>query len=335
MKKIIAAFALMCLLTSCGGAGVINTSNTATGMAVPSTLTVYGGEDMGFCFLYPKGMISDYNETDGVILYDGEEGTVPYLLVKKTDKKGMTPERYYSACEKQLLKEFNNVQYADTYQVPLGEKALYLTRYQCNDLMFDRYLELCDDCYVEYTAVSSEKDELNTAVYYVAQTLTLEPAGYIGAYSTGMTDCTHSDSGISIQIPSMMEIKDLSMGYVASTNDATLLAIHCTEDDYGETIYNRQDFMDRAAADSEFVAGYLGAEAAEFGSGTEMIVNGNSFYCYPMTLVSGGEGYTGMIALANAPETGCIMVSYAVKDTYGQHENVSKLCEQALNSVKF
>ena len=343
MKKTILVVLIVSLLTAglcgCGSGFVRNESSAAAErQSVPGNLAVYGGEDIGFSFLYPYGLSVSWNEADGACISSGE-GKIPYVLVSKTGKSGMTPEKYFRASDRQMLKEFDYVQSSSIHEVPLGEKTLYMTRYQCStgstQLCIDRYIELYSDCYIQYTAVTNTAEEMNTALYYAATTLSPEAGSYVGEYSASLTAWAQADTGLSIQLPDMLELRELTIGYLASGNDALLLAVVCTEDDNGNPIYNRQNFMDCAAADPDFVAGYIGADSTVFGAGDTVTINGREFYAYPMTMQTADEHFTGEIFLANAEENGCVVLCYAVRDDSARFDALAELCLQSVYTVEY
>lgn len=355
MKRIIAVFLLISLLTAglcgCSAGGPVQqiiskTSGFETNdfslpesrLNVPDALDVYGGEDIGFSFLYPYGMEVSWNEEDGACI-SYEDGQIPYVLINKTDKKGMTPEKYFHASDKQILKRFDKVQSSTIHEVPLEEKTLYMTRYQCTEgdsqVYIDRYIEIYPDCYIQYTAITNTADEMNTAVYYASTTLSPEAGCYLGEYSEEFVTFIQGDTGISIQLPKMLDTKELTIGYLATSNDALLLAVVCVEDDDGNPIYNRQNFMDRASENPDFVASYIGADSTTFGSGTKKMINGKEFYAYPMTMRTADECYSGAIYLANADENGCVMVCYAVKDESSRFDPLSELCLKSVDTFEY
>ena len=49
------------LLTGCGSQVKVNSEAVETGMAKPEAFSVYGGEDIGFSFLYPKELATSYS----------------------------------------------------------------------------------------------------------------------------------------------------------------------------------------------------------------------------------------------------------------------------------
>ena len=305
--------------------------------SVPDALDVYGGADIDFSFLYPYEMNVSWNEEDGACI-SYEDGQIPYVLVSKTEKKGMTPEQYFRSSDKQILKQFDKVQSSTIHEVSLDDKTLYMTRYQCitgnSQIYIDRYIEIYSDCYIQYTAVTNTADEMNTALYYAATTLSPEAGCYFGEYSEKLVAFDQEDTGLSIQLPEMLDVRELTIGYLATSNDALLLAVICTEDDNGNPIYNRQNFMDRADANPDFVAGYIGADSTSFGAGSKKMINGKEFYAYSMTMRTADESFSGEIFLANADENGCIVVCYAVKDGSSRFNALSELCLKSVDTVE-
>ena len=339
MKKLFSMLLIFLLATGLCGCGGSFTENEYPAVSekesVPGALSVFGGEDIGFSFLYPYGMNISWNEEDGACISE-TEGTVPYVLVCKTEKKGMTPEKYFKSCDKQLLKKFADVKSTAIHEVTLEGKTLYMTRYQCaTNIIIERYVEIYPDSYFQYTAVSETAGEMNTALYYAASTLSPTAGKYVGEYSEKLVEYSHEDIGLSMELPEMLDIRELTIGYLATGTDALVLAVLCTADDEGNPIYNRQNFLDRAAANPDFVAGYLGTDTASFGSGEKRTVNGREFYVYPMTTFTGDEEFAGEILLANADENGCVVLCYGVKEGSAHFEGLSKLCQSSVNTAEY
>jgi hypothetical protein len=182
--------------------------------------------------------------------------------------RGMTPEKYFKDCNKLMLSSFSNVQSTPINEVELEDKTLYLVRYICDGKVIDRYLELYDGFYIEYTSISDEKGSLNTELYYAISTLRVSEGAYIGAYSDDVTRHTHDELGMGIDIPDMLELKDLTIGYFASCDDALMLALWITETTAGAPSTTVR-ILSTGAESPEFVAGLLGADSASFTEGQE------------------------------------------------------------------
>ena len=146
----------------------------------------------------------------------------------------------------------------------------------------------------------------------------------------GMTPEKYFDSCTDM----MLDTKELTIGYFASSQDAVMLSVLLTTDDEGKTIYNRQDFIDRAAQSSTFVAGQLGADSVTFEDGREVRLDGRSFYVYPMQMNSGGTDYEGELYLANADDTGCYVICYAAREGSPAKEDILSLCSQCAESIR-
>ena len=343
MKRISSLILIFSMLTailqSCGADFIQNEYTVSDEKeSVPGVLNVFGGEDIGFSFLYPYEMNVLWNDNDGACISSGD-GKIPYVLINKTNNRFMTPEWYFKSSDRQILKEFDNVKSSKIHEVILDGKTLYMTRYQCDmegqTVYIDRYVEIYPKYCIQYTAVSKTAEEMNTVLYYAATTLSPEPGRYLGEYTEEMTQFMQDDTGLAIQIPEMLETRELTIGYIAAGTDAILLTVLCTEDDLGNPIYNRQNFMDRAEEEPNFVAGYIGADSTSFGAGAKKMINGNEFYAYSMTMLTGNEEFKGEIYLANADENGCIVVCYAVKDTSPRYDALSKLLLKAVNSIEY
>ena len=119
----------------------VNKADKASDLAVPAPFALYSGKDIGFSFLYPEECRAGWEDDSACVYYgDGK------LLVSRTDKKGMSPEKYFKSCDKLMLSTFQTVESTPIQEVPVGGKTLYLTRYKVGTgngtMIIDRYLEL-------------------------------------------------------------------------------------------------------------------------------------------------------------------------------------------------
>lgn len=312
----------------------VNKADKVSSLSVPAPFALYSGKDIGFSFLYPEECRAGWEDDSACVYYgDGK------LLVSRTDKKGMTPEKYFKSCDKLMLSTFQAIESTPIQEVPVGGKTLYLTRYKVGTgdgtLIIDRYLELYPSFYLQYTAMSPEANTLNTPVYYAIDTLRVSDGAYQGAFSEKMELHTNEEASISLRLPAMLTTEELTVGFISRGENCVLLAVFCDRDDAGNAIYNRQDFIDRAAGSPDFVAGYLGAESAVFSEGQETKLAGRSFYCYPMTMTAGGREFSGQVCLANADETGVYLLCYGVRDGSPAAAELTALCQESLESISF
>lgn len=337
MKKrilsLVLALATLLALCACGGGDVGSEGGGA--LPVEDGFSLYSDEGLGYCFLYPEGRAVGYTEEDGAYIYCGEAGAAPYVLVCRTDGK-TTADKYFDSFTDTMLDSFASVASRNIYSVEVDGRELYMTRYVCENggqrLVIDRYLELRDGFYLQYTSLSEAEKSLDTELYYAIYTLRAGDTAYVGAYSEKLTVRRNEDTGITLSTPDMLETNELYVGFLSSCDDAVLLAVYIDEDDLGAPIYNRRDFIDRAAASPGFFAGQLGADSASFSEGTERSMGGRSFYCYPMAMTSGGQAFSGELCLANAQDSGCYLVCYAVKDGYARFDKLTALLTQCADS---
>ncbi len=328
---------LLCL-SGCGSM-VSNTPDRETELEVPDALMLYSGAELGFSFLYPSGTDTAYVKNDGVYLYGKEGKGVPYVLIYRGEKSAISPEKYFSSCDTLMQDSFENVRSTPIYDVRVGTKQLYLTRYQCESgnktLTIDRYLEPYEKFYIQYTAICEEADSMNTPLYYAISTLKTQEGAYKGAFSQSAANYTHADIDFSIQIPDMLDMRELTVGYMGFSQDAIFLAIHCTEDHAGKAIYNRQDFIDRAAADASFVTDFISfGESMRFTKGSKSDIGGVEFYRYPAELLLGGDNYNGAIMVANAADTGCYLLYYGVRDGCAAYGETVELLESCMGTFQ-
>lgn len=316
----------------------VNGTDKETGLETAEGFWLFTSGKADVTFQYPASCLVVWDEADGAYLYAGAAESSDYVLIHRKNQKGMTPEKYFDSCTDMMLDSFDKVSSSEIHEAPVEEKTLYMVRYLCQkggqELVIDRYLELYKKCYVEYTAVSDTKGSLDTELYYAIATLRTNTDAYAGAYSDKTTAYDHPDMGMHLSIPDMMDTKELTIGYFASSQDAVMLSVLLTTDDQGKTIYNRQDFIDRAAQSSTFVAGQLGADSVTFEDGREVRLDGRSFYVYPMQMNSGGTDYEGELYLANADDTGCYVICYAAREGSPAKEDILSLCSQCAESIR-
>lgn len=332
---LLAAFILPVLLRNY----TVNKPDKETEILCPAALSLYSGDKLGYSFLYPAGCSVGWEADDNsACIYGGEAGSTPYVLVCRTNKKNMNPGKYFRQCDRLMLDSFSSVESTPVQEVELPGKTLYLTRYVVkngnNMLTIDRYLELYKNFYIQYTAISPEAGSLDTIVYYAASTLRTAEGAYVGAFTKKTVDYELTDINASISLPKMLDTKELTIGSFSSGENAVMLCVLCNMDDEGKAIYNRKDFIDRAAAAPEFVAGYLGADTASFTEGHEKNINGRSFYCYPMEMTTDGESFTGELCIGNADETGVYLLCWAVRNGCPAEAEMAELCQSCANTLK-
>ena len=172
MKKILLPIIILTTALLFGGCGsseaefTVNTENTKTGMPVYEGLSLYTQPNGDFTLLYPQECTVNYNANDGTGIYPSGASNLPYVLVMRTDKKGMTPKSYFDASNKQILKTFKDVSSTPILEANVDGKTLYMTRYVCDgSTVIDRYVELYDDYYIQYSAISEKEGDADTELY--------------------------------------------------------------------------------------------------------------------------------------------------------------------------
>ena len=167
MKKrilsLVLALATLLALCACGGGDVGSEGGGA--LPVEDGFSLYSDEGLGYCFLYPEGRAVGYTEEDGAYIYCGEAGAAPYVLVCRTDGK-TTADKYFDSFTDTMLDSFASVASRNIYSVEVDGRELYMTRYVCENggqrLVIDRYLELRDGFYLQYTSLSEAEKSLDT-----------------------------------------------------------------------------------------------------------------------------------------------------------------------------
>jgi len=128
-------------------------------------------------------------------------------------------------------------------------------------------------------------------------------------------------------------VTELTIGYMANSQDAVFMAIRCTEDHDGNPIYNRQDFIDRADADPYFVTEFIGAgDSMTFSHGSKVMLDGVTFYRYPAELSLSLDTYNGAILVGNAPDTGCYLLYYGVREGCASYDATLSLLESCMDT---
>ena len=332
-------------LTGCGAKEIFvtNSVNTKTDMPVYAGLDAYSGENNGVSFLYPEECEIIYSDSDGAGIYSNGYGNLPYVLVKKTDKKGMTPQKYFDASNKQLLKAFKQVNSTPILETVIDDKTLYMTRYVCSDgnggnVVVDRYVELYDDFYIQYSSLSAGEGDNDTATYYAIKTASTMKGAYNEGIATSLSPYSQSDTGISISLPDLYKVNELTIGYMVSGSDVIMLCIKCDTDGNGNPITSRNDFVAHAMNDSTFMASYLGAESVTFGSGSSETINGRDYYVYPMTMETYNgtayDTYSGKIYLGDSSQ-GCMVICYGISENNTDNAKIAELFESSVKTLKY
>lgn len=344
MKKLLVAVASaalsMMMVCGCGQEPDFKTNKVSKedGKAVANGLAVYSSDEAGFSFLYPENDNVEFDEDNGVTIYIEDEDEIPYMLVKRTNKEGMTPQKYFKDSNKQILKTLKNVASTNICETKIDGKTTYMTRYigelGDDEIVIERYIEIYEDFYIEYSAFTDEVGSLNTELYYAIKTLSTNTDAYLAGDFSDKLKSYKSDLGIKISLPVMFETKELTVGYLSTNDDAVILCVVCDEDNIGNKIDGRDDFLKAAAKDSGFVASFIGAESATFGSGSKEEIGGVGFYSYPAQIVSGGENMSGKMLLADYDDGGCVVVLYAVNETAENAEDIKDVCESAIETLR-
>ena len=316
-----------------------NEEQTKTGMPVTAGMSLYDSEEEGLSFLYPQGETVSYSKKDGIALYAGQNERTPYLLIKREKTAKMTPAKYFEASDDQMLSSFESVKSTKIHEVHLDNKYLYVTRYVVKDsedtrLVIERYIEIYDKFYIEYTAVSAAENALDTELYYVIRTLSTTEGAYTTGVPTSLSMHKDEANGISIALPDMLKVSELTIGFFGTSKSSMMLCVRCTADDSGNPIASRAAFLDKAASDPGFVAGYLGVDSVSFGSGDLVTLNGIEYYCYPMAMVSQGTSFGGKLYLADA-DGGCLVACYGVVQSDPDMEKITKVCESSIKTLEY
>lgn len=347
MKKtrlLLPAVLLVLGITGCGlfepkiSGFTVNDERTKSGMPVTAGFELYDADDENIRFLYPEGESVDYDKNDGVAVYAAKNGRTPYLLIKKTDTAGMDPEKFFKACDDQLLKSFADVKSTKIHEVKIDDKTLYMTRYVVEDregtsLVIERYIEIYDRFYIQYTAVSENENRLDTELYYAIKTLSTADGAYTTGVATSLTDYS-SDTGIKVSLPDMLKVSELTIGFMASDSRTIMLYLLCTEDDNKMPVVSRAAFLEKAAQDPGFVASYLGVDSASFGSGELVSIKGRDYYSYPVSMMSGSTEFVGKLLLADA-DNGCLIACYGVNSLDPDKEDILKVCGSSVETLEF
>ncbi|MDD5602805.1 MAG: hypothetical protein PHG48_01820 [Eubacteriales bacterium] len=318
----------------------INEISVGAAKNIPQGFSLYsnGNELQEFTFLYPEELKTGWTEEDGAFIYCGDKRESPYILVHLSLSAKISPERYFSKFGKMVEKAYLVSALTPISEVAVGGKTLYMVRYTCHTgsetVIIDRYLELYDDFYIQYTASSGEADSLNTPMYYAI--LTMKPSQGFVVQNMGdkLTGHTHEKMNFAIDIPAMLELKEIPIGYYADNESMIFFAAYSNSDPTGASIYDRNDFILRAAEVPGLVAAQIGVDSAEFGNGTERYYGGVSFYCYPMTMVSGNFKGSGSLCIADTESGGCYFICFAARDGVKSYDAIFEIGEKCAESFQ-
>lgn len=328
------------MVTGCASSDTayeINKVKKEKGQAVAEGMNLYSIAGTEYSFLYPDGARTE-TEDEGVYLYP-ENGGGYVLITRQELLEPVTPGEYFSACDELVQSELKNVKSTKIQEVDVEDKYLYLTRYMGkkdgDEYVIDRYVEFYDDCMVEYTAFSEEAGLLDTELYYAVKTLSLRTDAYAGGFSEKLVKYTEDDTRISIMLPDMLDVKELTIGYLATGEDVLVLCIRYNEDDDGNAVPDRDTFIRLASEKDTFVSDLIGADYAEFFEGSVVELSGTEFYRYPMEMLAGERQMDGAVYLADHPDGGCLFMYYAVSKDNVNHKELLELFRESAETIRW
>lgn len=330
---VIAAIAVSTAILLSQDKYVINSALAMSAAEPPDGFQVFREDRQRFSFFYPEDCQTAWTDEDGAYIYGDDDGRMPYVLVYLTATGKMTPKSYFTRFTEVVKQVDPRALAGPIEEVKVKDKTLYRVRYTYSDtgdtVVLDRYLELHDGFYVQYTAKSLSEGSLDTELYYAIHTIQVDRS-LAGAATGDRTVVTreHDTMRFSIDIPASLPIEELPIGYLARNEEMLFFAAYSNSDPTGAAIYDRADFIARAAEVPDWVANQIGVDTAVFENGTEQIINGVSFYRYPMHMTAGGFEGTGLLYVASAKTTGCYLICFAVSDGSKQAEDNNQLASQ-------
>ncbi len=147
-----------------------NTVVTEPAGEVPQGFSVYNSEKYNVSMLYPAAMtISE--QDNGIYLVAASSA---FMIVDTVNEKTL-PDAYFPAYKEMLNASYDNVELSDVTQLQVGDKIVYMVRGKVTadgkEQPIDRYIELYEDRYVEYTVMCSIPGEIDNIVNSVISTL--------------------------------------------------------------------------------------------------------------------------------------------------------------------
>ena len=331
---VVAAVILVLVLSNNGY--TVNRYNDNEELSVYAPFAILTDKEQDIALTHPDSLSTEVAE-DGIYIYGAEEGTAPYVLVRR--HKGKTnPEKYFKEYSEIVDTGYAVVNESEIQQVKVGDKTLYMKRTIILEdgmpVNVERYLELYRDSYIEYTAYGYDAGA-NTELYYAILTARPSAIAYAGRISDKTTRLSNEKAGYSVAMPDMLKCRSFSTGYYAYSEYMSVFSAFFNSDAYKAAIYDRDDFIKRADKLDGYVAELLEVEEVVFEDGTERKIDGKSAYCYPMKVrIAEGITGTGELCLLNGEAPGCYLVCYYIYDEYADIENLEKIGTAFNNSFQ-
>ena len=164
-----------------GSNTVLNDSNIYPQQAAEGTLG-YGSSDLGIGFLYPDACLLSDHGSNGVYVYTSGSQGIPYIQVSTSAGK-VNVQKYFKDCQKEMKKDYKEVEFEDVKRVIAGEKTLYMMRSMAFvdgvDQVIDRYIEPYDKLSVVYTVKSTQAKSEDGDLKVIIESLRLDTYAYV------------------------------------------------------------------------------------------------------------------------------------------------------------
>ena len=141
-----------------GGKYTVNEPGAVAASTAPNGYGAMSSGALNLSFLYPLNLTA-MEQADGIYLYSADGSSQDIILVASQTGKEK-PESYFKNCRKMMKESYQNPEFDKIREVNTAGKTLYMLRTSmlANGVRqtADRYLELYNDRYIEYTVMGPQ-----------------------------------------------------------------------------------------------------------------------------------------------------------------------------------
>lgn len=310
--------------------------------SVPKDIEIAAGQqtfvspDETFSFLYPSTAETEWDDkSSSAYVYTVESGEIPYILVYYSKENNVAPGKYFKDYKKVVNKTYDDPKFDEVSKTKIGDKTLYMLRCEIKEkgstYTIDRYIEIYDDCSVQYTIKSNHASSEDKVFSDLVSSLYLDADAYKNSGAAGYSDtavASNSTVGISMSVPTGVQAQEIPVGLLAQSDDMMLFASYQNSDAQGAAIYDADDFVERITSVDGLLQNQLGADQVTLNNGSVVQLGNYQAYEFPLEITVSSFTGTGKLYLLNGSNAGCYILYYAVTN----ENTLSQIAQQCISS---
>ncbi len=176
-----------------GGKYTVNEPGAVAASTAPNGYGAMSSGALNFSFLYPLNLTA-MEQADGIYLYSADGSSQDIILVASQTGKEK-PESYFKKYRKMMKESYQNPEFEKIREVNTAGKTLYMLRTSmlANGVRqtADRYLELYNDRYIEYTVMGPQAGNSDAVLQGIISSLVPE----VGIYSANPNSSETGNAG--------------------------------------------------------------------------------------------------------------------------------------------